>query len=151
MRPGNKTVIFACLALATTLAGCLAGCGGGDSTSPLSKAQFIKRADAICERADAAQLKAAAATLSGAQVRGKAQIEKLVASALLPPVRKETEEISALSAPGGDEKEIDAIVGEFDQAREEVEANPAGVLKGSLGTTNKRAAQYGFKACAEPL
>src|SRR5262245_59616559 len=84
------------------------GCGGGDDgeTVPaLSKAEFIKKADAICKKADEQQINEMARAekeIPGDFNDRERQFE-IVLQGALPPVEREAEQISELGIPTGDE------------------------------------------------
>jgi hypothetical protein len=150
-------LLRACLFLIAPAVLVLAGCGGsgGDSTEPpLTKAQYIKQADAICNKVYEKQLSALA-------VYGKKhpkprptrspQAAAIVAAAL-PPTKVGIEEIKSLNRPAADKQAIDSMLDEIDAAIKETEEHPtmlvAGV-KNPFEKVNQRAAKYGFEACSQ--
>jgi hypothetical protein len=163
MSLSNYRLALALLAFAATVA-LLAGCGGGsgdDSTSSgteaMTKAAFIKRADAICAKTDKTQ-EAALEDFFDQRPNAKptqALNEKVVVVVGLPAVQTEAEEIAALPVPEGDEDEIQAIVDGVEEAVEKGEADPSSLVgKGTSGpfeAVGKLAGEYGFKACALPV
>jgi hypothetical protein len=135
--------IATALAATFAIALILAGCGGSDSTaSSLTKAQFIKQADAICAKTD----KAVLAAISEAGVG-----ERKVLIAGLQPVQKEAEEISALGAPSGDEEAIAAIVAGIEAAVRKAENTSLPAAKGAFAKVDALSAKYGFDDCAKAL
>lgn len=132
----------------------LAGCGGSsdDSSAPaLTKAEFVAKGDAICERTDKRQ-----ATEFGVYVeengenKSKAGEEDLVTNIGLPAIRIEIEELRELGVPAGDEEEIAAILDEAEEAVEEAEEDPGKVLREAddpFREVEKLAKAYGFKEC----
>lgn len=139
----NKSVpIMALISAALMLVA--VGCGGGDdsTTSSLTKAQFIKQADAICKKADAARLKALSET-TGSQLE--------VLSAAMQPIQKQAEEIAALGAPSGDDEEIDAIVTEMEKGVEQAEKGGNANIEKAFVKVDQLSGQYGFKVCASTL
>lgn len=152
-----KTWLKICL-LALSLAAVAAGCGGGEGTaaSSLTKAEFIKAADAICEEADKtqdAELKAYLKDNPKAEASKAGQI-KLVASAGLPSVQSEIEELTELGTPEGEEAEVEALFESMEKALAESESDPSKVLTKAgnpFVALEKQAADYGFKACNSPL
>jgi hypothetical protein len=148
------------LASVVALASLAPGCGGGsgsDSSSPnaLPKALFIKRADAICEKADKVQeagLRRALAKAEGSLAKGREN--NLISSVGLPPIQTEAEELRELGAPSGDGDKIDAIIGGIEEAVEKAEENPHSVT-GKAGNpfneVDELARAYGFKVCSEAL
>jgi hypothetical protein len=155
MQKSRSTLLF--LALLASAAG---GCGGGSdpvSEEPLTKAQFIKRAEAICSGTDKTQ-KAALRVFFQKHpnaTASKAVEEEVVVVVGLPPVRAEIKELAALPAPKGDEEKIQAFIEAIEQAVEKGEADPSTMIrgegKGPFAAAGKLARGYGFKACTLPL
>jgi hypothetical protein len=136
---------------ATALAATLAACGGG--SSHLSKASFIKRADAICLKGSAAQ-SALSQPSSNAQLPGYVKRIYSIERGVVSDVR-------ALAPPSGDEATISSILDNVDKAlafESNVEAaaatgnqsqiNDAQAMGAKyLNQANTAAARYGFKEC----
>lgn len=135
------------LVLFTALAGLVAGCGGGSSDPEISKAEFIKKADKICEKADETQ---GGEALAYQRAHGKdATIEKMISVILLPSVLKEVKDIEALGVPSGDEQVISEFTDGNKAAVKEAEKEPGSVStgEGPFAEVNKLASEYGFKNC----
>lgn len=149
MTTKTPKTIAAALLLALTIASCG---GSGDSTASLTKAEFIKQADAICEAADGAQVVALGRVEkeNPGNMENVAVQKKILATAGLPPVQQEAEEIADLGAPSGGEDEVAAIVDGIEKAIEEAENDPT-ALESSFVAVDKLAARYGLKACSEAL
>lgn len=144
------------------IAALVVGCGGKDdnatqpaqgaSGSPV-KVEFIKRADAICEEADKAQeagLKDYLKKTPSAQY-SKAGQSKMVVAAGLPPIRDESEKLTALEVPDGEEAAVNAIFTGIEVAIRESEKDPGSLLSGSKNAftdVGKLASRYGFDACS---
>lgn len=141
------------------------GCGGSsDSGTQVSveetpsKAEFIQRADRICEEVDETQ-KAAFRNYIARHpntIENQSVNEELVTTIGLPPLGAEVRQLDALPVPAGDEKQIQAIIEELDKVVEEAEKNPdllvnLGNSAGPFATAGKLAREYGLKACAFPL
>lgn len=153
----NLRAYICCLA-ALCLSALAMGCGGGESTASesLTKAEFIKAADAICKAADKTQNAELAAYVkkNPKAESNEAEQIKLVAAAGLPAVRVEIEELTELGAPDGEEAEIEAMLTSMEDALEESEDDPSKVLdatKSPFVAVEKEAAKFGFKACNSPL
>jgi hypothetical protein len=139
-----------------------AGCGGSANgeeagAAPMTKAEFIKKADAICEETDKAQ-EAAQRTFEKKFPEADSSPrweEKFVQVVGLPPIQSAAEEIGDLPVPSGDEEKVGAIVDGLEEAVDEARAEPGSMLgKGSVGPFTdvfKLAQDYGFKACATPI
>jgi hypothetical protein len=165
--------MFITFVAAVAMTSIAAGCGGGNdqgtgsaastgatssptsSKATLTKAEFIKQADAICEKTDKVQeagLKAYLQKKPEAQST-KAGQSKMVLAVGLPPIQTEAEELAELGAPSGDEAKVAAIVDGIEKAVEKGEAEPGSLLTGSSPFTevDKLAGEYGFKACNNAL
>jgi hypothetical protein len=149
--------VLAALAAITMI---VAGCGGGDDSSSegssITKTQFIKQADAICEKGNKeneAEFEEFAEEkgLSENKEPTKAQQEEAITDIVAPGVQKQIEEIDELGAPEGDEKQVEAIVTSVEEGVEEIEADPSSLTEGKnpLAKGSKLAKEYGLKACGE--
>lgn len=165
---GRWSLIATLVAAALIVAGCGSGGGSGEATAgesaasavttsdDLTRAKLIDRADKICSQTDEtqeAELKAFLKDHPNSQSNPRGQA-RLVKEAGLPPIREELEELAALGAPPGDEKDVEAILRALETAIEKSEANPASLLKDEenlFGTVRKLATKYGFGACQKPL
>ncbi len=128
----NWSLIAMVLAL-----GALVGCGGGSSsdssngalettvtTSSRSKAEFVKLANAICER-DKANLLAELGTYfkkHGSEAPSPSQAAvQAIEGVVLPKIEREIEEIGALGAPRGEEEKVESFLAAL---KEGLEAEP---------------------------
>ena len=143
-------------AVALVLAIAVVGCGsGGDTTEvALTKAQFIKRGDAICRSHQAEREKAFAAWQKEPANKGK-QIEdwtkkelgQIYLTVMLPPVKDAWQELDELAGSTGDPK-AENFVKSLEVAVKKVEEKPTRALKEiPYEDANKIAQEYGFKAC----
>jgi hypothetical protein len=144
-------VLIGALIAVTALAGC--GGGDGDETSEITKAQFINRADAICQKANEDKQQAIAASFKKRSLtslpENKKVQEEIVLEAI-PPLKKMTKELGALGAPSGDEKKVESMVDSYEAGIESIEEDPAGALGESYDAfdkANQMAAAYGLEAC----
>jgi hypothetical protein len=158
-------LVGAALALAAAIL-VLAGCGGGgggaettETTSGLTKAEFVKKGNAICARTEkeiAAGVEKFTREHSVLKTKppSEKQIAELAEEVLVPKVRRQIDEIRALGIPSGDEEEVEAIFAAAEEALKETEANPSVFGKGGVGPfakTNELAREYGLTVCgAEP-
>jgi hypothetical protein len=146
------SIKITCIVLA--LAALLVGCGGSDS-EPLTKAQFIKRADAICTQVDTRQTAGVSAfTKTLTKPPTKAEQSKLVLDVGLPPIAMAIEEIESLEGPQADQRAVDAITAGWNKALAVAEGKPEVVLSGINSPFIKAdalAASYGFRVCKEIL
>jgi hypothetical protein len=152
---------LAALALIAASVLTTAGCGGssdtngqGDSTT--TKASYIKEADAICRQTDAVQKKALAEYESAHpnQVLAGAQGEKVLKTAIFPPIGVEIRRLTALEPPAGLEKELRLILRGWENALRAVDRKPKlvmGLDEGPFTRPDKLAAAFGFKDCSKAL
>lgn len=146
------------LVVIVTAALVVAGCGSSSSSdsTALSKAAFIKKADAICAKTDGVQAaKFRTYAASHKQLLGtRAGMEQVIRIVGIRPVFTEVKEIAALPAPEGDEERIASILQGIEEATKKAEKEPSSTERYNgnpyLGV-KKMAREYGFKACAEPL
>jgi hypothetical protein len=121
--------------------------------APLSRQQFIRRADPVCgkyyeERGDIL-LKYArrAASLS------KSEKEQVLSEAILPSFRHDLESLEKLakqSAPKGDEAKLEELLETYASLLAESEADPSLVLANAakqFAVVTKLARAYGFEVC----
>ncbi|MDX6602941.1 MAG: hypothetical protein QOF13_2143 [Solirubrobacterales bacterium] len=142
------------------------GCGSGSGnsadasggevtveTGSLSKAQFIERADRICEenkqhfqKEYEAFVKAVTSSPSPTE-----QIAKLAETIFVPNFEKDVEEISVLGAPRGDQKKVAAFLNALQQRLDEIREQPIilGKTQFPLAKATKMATAYGSTGCAE--
>jgi len=149
------------LGVLLAIAAGVSGCGGGDDASadaePLTKAQFIRKADAVCRKADKDQMTAYLEfqTEKGETLQTKEGREDLILTAGVPFVEEAIEEIKELGIPKGDEELLSGYIEELETALKEAEEDPLAIAEGS-GTTpfdapDAVAAKYGFVACSDFL
>ncbi len=133
----------------------VAGCGSSSDSSSLTKAEFIKQADAICTKGEKAietgAEKFAEENNVNTEKPTKAQKEEVITQVVAPSIRKQGEEISELGAPSGDEDKVEAIVDSVEEGADELESKPAQLFEGKnpLAAGSKLAKEYGLKVCGE--
>lgn len=147
--------VFALTALALVIGGC-GGSDGGDAA--ITKAEFIKQADALCKKVDerefgefGAWAKANDKKLVGLST---GQVEKeAIRAIVVPSVRNEIEEVKAIGIPEGDEEELEKFFDEVEVAIEKTEKNPLSAEKSRSQSpffgSYELGRAYGFSDCAE--
>ena len=130
----------------------------GDSTSdaakPLTKRQFIKKANNIC------RTMVTDTTYEALPIREQEEAKpdfdrvavdtRLVSDILIPALRDTTEELEELDAPPADEERIEAIMDATQTAIDEMEEDPEGFAKEAnpvFTEAEKLAEAYGLSAC----
>lgn len=159
-----STRSIAMLVLVVALVALAGGCGG-DSTDdggsgaapstysdvttaapPLSRARFIKEADAICAEGLAATRRKAEAMLR----RSKPNVlQRVLLTVVLPAVEAKAEAVSALGVPRGDEQEIETMLRGIERGLAVTRANPDYASENGNPFNSVRAAaeRYGFQTC----
>lgn len=140
----------------------VAGCGGSDSdaesidtnltTSSLSKAQFIKQADAICYRGKEQQLAQVQVYLREHKnlPRSNPGVEA-VQTILVPSVEDQLAELRELGAPAGEANKIEAMWNGLERSiklidEEGISASAA--LRRAYLPNGQRIFAYGVRGCA---
>jgi ADP-ribosylglycohydrolase len=142
-----------------------AGCGGSGESSEitvpagsLSKAEFVRKADAICEATRSRFAREYTALVQKYQQQGgssqaelKVVTDAIVKAALLPNYEKGIDEIVALGAPKGDEDEVAAFLNALRERLDEIEATPTKLASTitPFARVEKKAEAYGLTGCAE--
>jgi hypothetical protein len=136
------------LTCALTLGLVVAGCGGGDDN--LTKAEFIKQADAICKQGNKQINAAAQDVFTTKQEPSQAQLKQFATETLIPDVQRQVDGVRALNEPSDDEDQVNAFL---DSAQSELDKGKKDPLyltsDKSFQKTNQLGKQYGFKVCAE--
>jgi hypothetical protein len=124
-------------------------------TGGLSKAEFVKQANAICEKGKKESLVKMAAYAKqhkGAGQAGPAAIVEAVKAVFIPGVESQIEEIRALGAPPGEEAKVEdflaAMEDGVDTANEASGSNPSAAFSQSFKRSAKLAHEYGLDGCA---
>ncbi len=151
-------LLFGALAIAVVVAGC--GSSSNESSSSITKAELIKKGDAICAKAEKKnegefEEFAEENGLSEKKEPTEAQNEEIATSILLPSVSGQLEDIRALGAPEGEEEQVDEILETVEGEVEEAEAEPSLLFEAEeekggespFASGNRMAREYGFKVC----
>jgi hypothetical protein len=129
----------------------LAGCGSSDT--PLTKHEFVKRADAICTRTEKGIqagfgrfVQENKVPTSGPGVKAKAA--EFVDTTYAPLYHRQIDEIESLAAPEGDQQEVTAILGAMKGRISAGEERPLALIRGTLQEdASKLASAYGLTSC----
>jgi hypothetical protein len=136
---------------ALAIAALVAGCGGGNdssssttvATSSLSKAQFVKKANAICEQGR---------TKFVNYLSKEVALPEAIVDVVAPTLEEVTSEIRELGAPKGGESQVEAFLASMQRGTEEMVAKreTAKVLSDiepPFEESAKLAAKYGLDHC----
>ncbi|MBK5219794.1 MAG: hypothetical protein JJE35_08415 [Thermoleophilia bacterium] len=156
----SKVFMAVAISLVALFAAVAAGCGGSDdttseTTAALTKAEFIKQAEAICVKGNEAIEGEVEEFADDNEVDTedptKAQQEEVITDVVAPGTKQQVEEIADLAAPSGDEEQIEAIVESVESGTTELEDQPELLFgeKNPLAEGSKLARAYGLKECGE--
>jgi hypothetical protein len=150
----SKGAVLALAGLIAALAVVVGGCGsGGDSTTTtLTKAQFVKQVDALCEEREKERtdkVSAIASTLKPGQKLSNTKQTEMVESIIFPSYAKMIENVESLEAPEGDQAEINEIIKAMEKAQNKVEADPRQAVFSVVmfEEANGLAKKYGLQHC----
>jgi hypothetical protein len=149
MRRSLSTGIIGCGAVLIFI---LAGCGGGSgstSDGEISKANFLKQGNAICEKQNAAMEQALQQLSKGENKPSRAAQARFVSVTVVPDIEAEIAALESLSYPSQDEEAIETFLAEAENALHEVKKEP-GILTNGAGpfaSADKFASTYGLSAC----
>lgn len=121
------------LAALLALAGCGSGSGTAESTSSLTKAQFLKQGNAICAKGGR-QINEAYEAFSRKHVAGgktpsEALLDEAAAEIVLPVRKREVRLLRALGAPSGQEEHVDEMLTAWEEGIEKGEEDPNSLRK----------------------
>lgn len=148
-------LLAALAALALIVAGCGSSGSSTESTSSLTKAEFVKKGNAICAKGseeinEGFEEFVKENGLSKTKAPSKAVQEEAVETVLIPKVSKEIESIRALGPP---DEEAEAVLDAAEEALEKGEEDPIQFLKeestGPFAKANKLSREYGLTKCGE--
>jgi hypothetical protein len=161
----KRLILF--LTGALTIGLIVTGCGDSDSdtngdtnggsTASLTKAQFIKQADAICkagskEIEDETEAYAKENGIDVSKEPTDKQKEELVVEVIVPNIAGQADKIGALGAPSGEEDQVDEILTGIETAAAETSDDPSIVISGKEGAfadVNKLAQDFGLEVCGQ--
>lgn len=148
-------LLAALAALALIVAGCGSGSSGTESTSSLTKAEFVKQGNEICAKGskeinEGFEEFVKENGLSKKKAPSKAVQEEAVETVLIPKITKEIESIRALGPP---DEEAEAVLEAAEEALEKGKEDPIQFLKeestGPFAKANRLAREYGLTKCGE--
>lgn len=149
MSKGVAGSILAMAVVAALLA--VSGCGGGGDSTSVTKAQYVKQAEALCKKEEEkrfGELMAKGQKLEeeakGKAISTKAKEEAFVT--LVPSYEKMVDSLRALDKPEGDEEKLEAIYDAMDEAAQNMKQNPGTALVSEVAFSkaNKLSKAYGL-------
>ena len=156
----KKPVIVLLAALVALAVVAVAGCGSSsdstESTASLSKAEFLKKGNAICKEGNESinsefEEFTKENNLSETAEPPKETQEEAVEQVLIPAISRQIEEVKALGTPEGDEGELAELISAEEGVVEEAEENPLLLFETTAKQkeANKLATNYGLTVCGE--
>jgi hypothetical protein len=170
--PGRALLLVTVLAAALIAAGCgdddedtttaatttetgATGATGAAGGEPLSKPEFVRRADEICREGDRRIDQEAEDFFGGLeQDPGSAELEEFASEVVIPNIQQQLDDIRSLTPPEGDEDEVSAILDAAQEGLDELEADPSSIDEGpdaggAFAEANRLAQDYGLKECGD--
>lgn len=156
MNISYKTMLPIAL-LATIAAVSIFGCGSsedaGETSPPLTKAQFLQRGNQICkkglEEKDAVVKSAVAKANAEEGGKPSQQRQEEVAEDILVKFQQIKTELDELSPPAESEESVENIMSSLEAGLEKAEENPLSLLRTNLFEKSSSAATaYGLEACS---
>ncbi len=149
----RSITLLAALVVALIVVGC--GGDGEDETSTVqvTKAAFLKSADAICDKSYEeieSKFQSFVKDVGASKpFSDSEEIEEYVDTILVPAKQEEVEELRALGAPGGDEDAVDAIIEAHEEGIEVAEDDPREAVTsfGVFARATWLAEKYGLENC----
>lgn len=116
-----------------TLAGCGSGGGGSESTTSLTKAEFLKKGNAICVKGgkeiNKHYEKISREHVAGGKIPSEALLDKTAAEIVLPVREKEVRLLRALGAPSGSEQRVNVMLTAWEEGIEKGEEDANSLRK----------------------
>lgn len=154
-----RWVIGIFLAIGAVMA-LLSGCGSGEqqatSSAPLTKEEFIKQGNTLCDRRleerDKLILLAYKANIAEYRRLPKAGQEKLVGKVALevdlPVYRKLVRQLGQLAPPAKDAKTIEKMLADYEALLDELFEHPENLNDAEPLAPNTEATSYGLVSCS---
>jgi hypothetical protein len=153
----GRNLVGATLMLPATILA-LAGCGssgGSESTSSLTKAEFLKKGNAICakgsEEINKAYEKFSREHVAGGKTPSQALLDEAAAEIVLPVRVREVRMLRALGAPSGQEEHVDTMLMAWEEGIEKGEEDPNSLRKAgpefAFYKSYSMGIDYGLKKC----
>lgn len=138
----------------------MAGCGSSDDSTEtsveLTKAQFIKRGDAICKKGNAQIEREVDVFVKKNEIDRISPTEgdqnQVTAVVVVPALQAQADELSELGAPTAQEEEIDAIIDALESGIDELEDDPGALFRSEVSPLDEAkglAEEFGFKVCGK--
>ncbi len=127
----------------------LSSCGDDDGGDRLSRAGFVANGNAICQQTQERIDQGATVFIEG-QVPTFEQMRDFVDDTVAPAVKEELEALEDLRPPEDDEEDVQEIIEEGQEARDEASTRPELLLNRVASPFNRYAelaSRYGLQNC----
>jgi hypothetical protein len=126
----------------------IVGCGsGGESTSNLTKAEFVKKGNAICAKAESERGVLLRKEVGSSSNQFTLSEQEEFVPTFIKPYIHSADQLDQLGPP---DSEADEIVALMKKSGEQATADPHKLIKAKdeiFGTVNKKASKYGLNKC----
>jgi hypothetical protein len=148
----SRLLLLAAAALCCLALGGCGGGGNGDESKPLSKAQYLRKADAICSRTEKRQQKLVSEFgQQNGDPNSPSGTEELISVAAVPPLRLQAEELSQLPLPTHEAAKAKSYLSAFERGISTTANDPQALVSeepGPFAKAEELAEGFGFKVCA---
>lgn len=143
----KKLLLATSLCAALVLSGC-SDDGDKDADKALSKSEFIKQADKICQDGTD-KIDKAEDGFADAESPTEAEVEKAIEDVVVPAMREQVDKIRDLEPPKADADEIKKMLDLLDADVEKLDDDWMTFVtdEDAFVAANKAAVDYGFKVC----
>ena len=137
------------LVAAAALAVSAAACG----EEGVSKAEYLAKAKAVCQKGNQTLTDASNAIFAKVppgQKLSDPEIENFVRQTVIPTIRDQVKQLRALPPPKGKKGEVEEIYRALDKGLDELETSPKKLIDGSnvFAEADSLATKYGISVCA---
>jgi hypothetical protein len=141
----RAVTLVAAAALAVSAAAC-----GEDG---VSKAEYLEKAKAVCQKGNQTLTDASNAVFAKVppgQKLSDPEIETFVRQTVIPTIRDQVKQLRALPPPKGKKGEVEEIYRALDKGLDELEKSPKKLIDGSnvFAEADSLATKYGISVCA---
>ncbi|MGN6663616.1 MAG: hypothetical protein ACTHK6_05350 [Solirubrobacterales bacterium] len=129
------------------------GCGsGGNSTSSVTKVQYVNKVDGLCEEREeerSKNIEAVVNKLKHGEILTNKKQQRMIETIIIPSYGKMIENVKSLEAPEGAEAETEELIKAMEKAQKKVEADPRQAVSSVImfEEANGLATKFGLKHC----
>ncbi|MBN8866327.1 MAG: hypothetical protein J0H98_02115 [Solirubrobacterales bacterium] len=143
-------LISGCLAGAALMLLGIAGCGSDPDPEVTTKAEFVERANEICNRANEVLRQGVVDAFGPDEQPSDEEGIRYTHEVWVPNLRQQVRDLRALEWPPGDRREIESMLKGLERATDRVEADPGLASQGPFEAVTRRLTDYGIGPCGSP-